>query len=114
MATNRRKFRDKYGEWALVTGASAGIGLEFARQLAREGMSVVLTARREDRLNTLAGELRAEFHVDTRVVPVDLARIFALAKKHNYKGIFSMEFESEGDPYAGTLKLIAATIKNLS
>ena len=48
------------------------------------------------------------------VVPVDLARIFALAKKHNYKGMFSMEFESEGDPYAGTLKLIAATIKNLS
>jgi len=48
------------------------------------------------------------------VVPVDLARIFALAKKHNYKGIFSMEFESEGDPYAGTLKLIAATIRNLS
>jgi sugar phosphate isomerase/epimerase len=48
------------------------------------------------------------------VVPVDLTRIFALAKKHNYKGIFSMEFESEGDPYAGTLRLIAATIKNLS
>ena len=73
MATNQRKFRDKYGEWALVTGASAGIGLEFARQLAREGMSVVLTARREDRLNTLASELRAEFHVDTRVVAADLA-----------------------------------------
>ena len=48
------------------------------------------------------------------VVPVDLARIFALAKKHNYKGIFSMEFESEGDPYAGTSKLIAATLGNLS
>ena len=73
MASNQRKFRDKYGEWALVTGASAGIGLEFARQLAREGMSVVLTARREDRLHTLAGELRAEFHVDTRVVAADLA-----------------------------------------
>jgi short-subunit dehydrogenase len=73
MATNRRNYRDKYGEWALVTGASAGIGLEFARALAREGMSIVLTARREDRLNTLAGELRAEFHVDTRVVAVDLA-----------------------------------------
>jgi sugar phosphate isomerase/epimerase len=48
------------------------------------------------------------------VVPVDLARIFALAKKHSYQGIFSMEFESEGDPYAGTVKLIAAAIKNLS
>src|ERR1700687_5683592 len=68
MATNRRKYRDKYGDWALVTEASAGIGLEFARALAREGMSIVLTARREDRLNTLAGELRTEFHVDTRGV----------------------------------------------
>ena len=48
------------------------------------------------------------------VVTVDLARIFALAKKHNYKGIFSMEFESQGDPYAGTAKLIADTISNLS
>ncbi|HVH50424.1 MAG TPA: TIM barrel protein, partial [Candidatus Bathyarchaeia archaeon] len=48
------------------------------------------------------------------VVPVDLARIFALAKKHNYKGIFSMEFESAGDPYAGTARLVAATINNLS
>jgi len=73
MAINRHKFRDQYGEWALVTGASAGIGLEFARALARQGMSIVLTARREDRLNTLAAELRTEFHVDTRVVAVDLA-----------------------------------------
>ncbi len=73
MADNRRKYREKYGEWALVTGASAGIGLEFARALAREGMSIVLTARREERLNALAAELRQNFHVDTRVVAVDLA-----------------------------------------
>jgi sugar phosphate isomerase/epimerase len=48
------------------------------------------------------------------VVPVDLDRIFALAKKHNYKGIFSMEWETAGDVYAGTSKLIAITLKNLS
>ena len=73
MADNGRKYREKYGEWALVTGASAGIGLEFARALAREGMSIVLTARREDRLNALAAELKEQYHVDTRVVAVDLA-----------------------------------------
>jgi short-subunit dehydrogenase len=73
MADNGRKYREKYGQWALVTGASAGIGLEFARALAREGMSIVLTARREERLNALAAELRQNFHVETRVVAVDLA-----------------------------------------
>jgi sugar phosphate isomerase/epimerase len=48
-----------------------------------------------------------------KVIPVDIAKIFALVAKHNYKGIFSMEFDSEGDPYAGTTRLVAATLKNL-
>jgi sugar phosphate isomerase/epimerase len=48
------------------------------------------------------------------VVPVDLAKIFAIAAKHNFKGSFSMEFDSDGDPYAGTTRLVAATLKNLS
>lgn len=47
-------------------------------------------------------------------VQVDLARVFALAKSHNYKGNFSMEWDSPGDPYVGTARLITATIKNLS
>jgi hypothetical protein len=44
---------ERYGSWALITGASAGLGAEFARALAREGVSCVLTARRENRLRTL-------------------------------------------------------------
>jgi sugar phosphate isomerase/epimerase len=48
------------------------------------------------------------------VVQVDMERIFTLAKKHNYKGIFSMEWETAGDVYAGTAKLIAVTLKNIS
>ena len=56
-----------------MTGASAGIGAEFARALARDGLSVVLTARREERLRELASELEKTYHVATRVVAADLA-----------------------------------------
>ncbi|HEX7242654.1 MAG TPA: SDR family NAD(P)-dependent oxidoreductase, partial [Longimicrobiaceae bacterium] len=56
------------GRWALVTGASAGLGEEFARALARRGMSLVLAARREERLRALAGELEAAHGVRTAVV----------------------------------------------
>jgi short-subunit dehydrogenase len=64
--------RERYGEWALITGASAGIGAEFARALARQGMSCVLTARREERLRGLAGDLEQQHGVATRVVVADL------------------------------------------
>jgi short-subunit dehydrogenase len=63
----------RYPGWAVVTGASAGIGAEFARQLARAGFSCVLTARREERLQALALELEKDCGVATRIVAVDLA-----------------------------------------
>ena len=48
------------------------------------------------------------------VVRVDMPRIFALAKRHNFRGVFSMEWETAGDVYAGTASLIATTLKNIS
>ena len=62
------------GRWALVTGASAGIGAGFARALAARGMHVALAARREDRLRELAVELEATHGVGTAVLPVDLGK----------------------------------------
>jgi short-subunit dehydrogenase len=61
------------GKTALVTGASAGIGLEFARQLAAMGCDLVLTARRQDRLQQIATELTLQFNIKTHVIALDLA-----------------------------------------
>ena len=63
--------RDFHGKWALVTGASAGIGVALARELARQGAKLILTARRKDRLESLAAEFAAE-GVETRIVVADL------------------------------------------
>lgn len=63
---------DKYGPWALITGASSGIGAEFARQLASKHFNVVLVARRKHRLELLATELQNKYAVNTVVIVADL------------------------------------------
>lgn len=70
----RHRFRERYGPWAVVTGASSGIGRALASELAALGLSVVLAARSAPELQELAEQLRAKHGTDARPVPVDLAR----------------------------------------
>lgn len=62
-----------YRRMALVTGATAGIGYEFADELASRGMNLVIVARNEERLNTIARQLRSRYGVLVDVLPADLS-----------------------------------------
>src|SRR5258707_9931083 len=65
--------RKRFGPWALVTGASSGIGTEFARQIAASGINVVLVARRESLLDEVGQGLAKGFNVQYRNVVADLS-----------------------------------------
>ncbi|MEM9555345.1 MAG: SDR family NAD(P)-dependent oxidoreductase [Acidobacteriota bacterium] len=68
------RFRRRFGPWALITGASAGLGAEFARQLAARGLDLVLVARSVERLRKVADEVEVTHGVTTRTLSVDLSR----------------------------------------
>lgn len=73
-----KSFLEKYGPWAVVTGASSGIGHEFAMQLASHGLNVVLVARRVERLDALAAQLSSQHGVRALVIEADLSRLEAI------------------------------------
>lgn len=78
------EFSEKYGPWALVTGASAGLGAAFAESLAKRGVHLLLTARRENRLDDITNRLTSQYGIDVVSIPLDLcapAAVEALANK---------------------------------
>ncbi|OBH59444.1 short-chain dehydrogenase [Mycobacterium mantenii] len=72
-------FATKYGPWALVAGASDGVGAAFAEGLAERGVDVVLLARRQAVLDRVAAEIEANTSAQTRTIAIDLARPGAAA-----------------------------------
>ncbi|XP_032805170.2 very-long-chain 3-oxoacyl-CoA reductase [Petromyzon marinus] len=61
----------KFGRWAVVTGATDGIGKAYVEQLARKGLSIVLISRSQEKLERVAQEIRERFKVETKTVAVD-------------------------------------------
>ena len=66
-------FVESYGPWAVIAGASEGVGAEFAAAVARKGLHVVLLARRQGALDEVAWKIGGQTGVQTRAVAVDLA-----------------------------------------
>jgi uncharacterized protein len=69
----QNRFRDQYGPWAVVTGASSGIGREIALRLAASGLNLILVARRQGLLEEVASDLSGRNGIQTRVIAADLA-----------------------------------------
>ena len=67
-------FSSRYGPWALITGASRGLGAEFARQCAERGLNVILIATNADLLRAQADSIRSLYGVEARTVALDLGR----------------------------------------
>lgn len=68
----------KLNKTAVITGASSGLGAEFARQLAARGYDLILTARREDRLRQLHDDLTASFGIGVSTIPADLSEMASI------------------------------------
>jgi short-subunit dehydrogenase len=81
------------GKWALITGASAGIGLELAKLLAANGADLVLTARRTDRLQQMAADLRSAHNVQIEICPADLTQPEAPRQIYNFTIAKKLEIE---------------------
>lgn len=73
LSRKQERFRAKYGPWAVVTGASSGIGRALAVELAAGGLNVVLVARGQPVLDALASELTAAHGIECRALALDLS-----------------------------------------
>ena len=65
----------KYGGWAVVTGCTDGIGLQYALQLAAKGFSIVLISRSEEKLQTVSKEITEKFNVNTKIIVHDFSKV---------------------------------------
>src|SRR5215212_11541299 len=70
---DKASFAARYGPWAIVAGASEGLGAAYAEELAARGLNLVLVARRAELLQSLASNLSTKYNAETKIIPLDLS-----------------------------------------
>lgn len=97
-------FCQRYGPWALVSGASEGTGAEFSLQAAAKGLNLILVARRPDKLDELAAQIRAAHGVEVLTCPLDLSlpgAAAALQRAADGRELGLVVFNAGGDSVGG-------------
>jgi len=78
--SEKNRLKTKYGEWAIVTGASSGIGLELATQIAESGLNLVIHARHLDKLQEVEKHLKANSTIEVKIVASDVSETEGIDK----------------------------------
>ncbi|MEJ8818652.1 SDR family NAD(P)-dependent oxidoreductase [Lacibacter sp. H407] len=79
-SNEKTRLKNKYGQWAVVTGASSGIGLELATKLAEAGFNLIINARNLEKLKTVERELKSKHPVEIKVVDADVSETAGIDK----------------------------------
>lgn len=107
-------FVARYGSWALVAGASEGLGAAFARALGQRGMNLVLVARRARELEAFADSLRAELGVQVRTCALDLARRESLEEIERRTALLEIGVAIYNAAYAPVGAFVEASAEELA
>ena len=78
--SEKNRLKEKYGPWAIVTGASSGIGLELAERLAEAGLNLVLNSRNQEDLERVGHRFQSQHGIETRLVAADLSQPAGIAQ----------------------------------
>jgi len=112
----QQRTRERYGPWALVTGASDGVGRELAARLAASGVHLVLVARRAELLATIACELEVQYDVNCRAVAA-LTHHFGArfaARRRGGLVLLSSRVAFQGVPRAANYAATKAYVQSLA
>jgi len=79
-SNEKRRLKNKYGEWAIVTGASSGIGLELSKQLADAGFNLIINSRHLAKLKSVEKDLKSKHPIEIKIVDADVSETAGIDK----------------------------------